>query len=79
MSKHTLQILNEIFNEVFHDESIFLDRETSSNDIEKWDSLNNMHLVVAIEKRFKLRVTLKDIRSWGNVGDVCDWIDIKIA
>ena len=79
MSKNTLQILNEIFNEVFQDENIFLDRSTSSNDIEKWDSLNNMHLVVSIEKRFKLKVTLRDIRSWGNVGDVCDWIEQKIA
>ena len=53
--------------------------EKSSNDIDKWDSLNNMHLVVAIEKHFKVRITLKDIQSWKNVGDLCEWISKKIA
>ena len=79
MDKDTLQIVNQIFIEVFNDENIFLDKTTSSNDIDKWDSLNNMHLVVAIEKHFKVRITLKDIQSWKNVGDLCEWISKKIA
>ena len=78
MHKETLQIINKIFIEVFKDETILLDKTTSSNDIEKWDSLNNMHLVVAIEKHFKVRITLKDIQSWKNVGDLCNWISNKV-
>jgi acyl carrier protein len=74
MKEDTWQTINKIFIEVFQDESLILDRTTSSNDIERWDSLNNMHLVVAIEKHFNLRITLKDIKSWENVGDLCDWI-----
>tara|TARA_B100000787_G_C16134977_1_gene269157 strand:- start:211 stop:450 length:240 start_codon:yes stop_codon:yes gene_type:complete len=79
MNEKNLKIINQIFIEVFNDETIFLDKTTSSKDIDKWDSLNNMHLVVAIEKHFQVRVSLRDIQSWKNVGDLCDWISYKTA
>lgn len=79
MDKDTLKVVNKIFIEVFNDESILLDTTTNSNDIDKWDSLNNMHLVVAIEKYFKVRITLKDIQSWDNIGALCEWISNKTA
>ena len=78
MSQDTLKVVNQIFIEVFNDKNIFLDKTTNSNDIDKWDSLNNMHLVVAIEKHFNLRITLKEIQSWKNVGDLCDWISKEV-
>jgi acyl carrier protein len=78
MNLNTLKIVNNIFIEVFKDANILLDKDTSSNDIERWDSLNNMHLVVALERHFKIRITLKDIQSWRNVGDLCEWISQKI-
>ena len=78
MNKDTLVIVNNIFIEVFQDKTILLDKTTTSNDIDKWDSLNNMHLVVAIENYFKVRITLKDIKSWKNVGDLCNWISNKV-
>jgi len=78
MSENILKEINEIFEEVFGDEGIVLSRATTSNDIEKWDSLNNMRLVVALEKHFNIRVSLKDIQSWKNIGDLCDWITNNI-
>jgi len=74
MDDETLQVINKIFIEVFGDSNILLDKTTTSTDIDKWDSLNNMHLVVAIEKHFNIKITLKDIKSWKNIGDLCDWI-----
>ena len=56
--------VNTIMKEIFKDQKLVISRDTRSSDIEKWDSLNNMHLVVAIEKHFKVRITLKDIQSW---------------
>jgi acyl carrier protein len=79
MNKETLQVINKIFIDVFKDKSILLDKTTSSNDIDKWDSLNNMHLVVAIENHFKIKITLRDIQSWKNIGDLCEWISNRIA
>ena len=78
MSENILKVINEIFEEVFGDEGLVLSRATTSNDIEKWDSLNNMRLVVALEKHFNIRVSLKDIQSWKNIGDLCDWITNNI-
>ena len=70
-----LQELTKIFIEVFGDESIVLDYETSSSDIDKWDSLNNMHLIVAIEDFYKIRFELKEIQSLKNVGELCEFVD----
>tara|TARA_Y100000758_G_C15872393_1_gene357216 strand:- start:419 stop:658 length:240 start_codon:yes stop_codon:yes gene_type:complete len=70
-----LQELTKIFIEVFGDESIVLDYETSASDIDKWDSLNNMHLIVAIEDFYKIRFELKEIQSLQNVGELCEFVD----
>ena len=70
-----LQELTKIFIEVFGDESIVLDYETSASDIDKWDSLNNMHLIVAIEDFYKIRFELKEIQSLKNVGELCEFVD----
>ena len=70
-----LQEFTKIFIEVFGDESIVLDYETSSSDIDKWDSLNNMHLIVAIEDFYKIRFELKEIQSLKNVGELCEFVD----
>ena len=70
-----LQELTKIFIEVFGDESIVLDYETSVSDIDTWDSLNNMHLIVAIEDFYKIRFELKEIQSLQNVGELCEFLD----
>ena len=70
-----LQELTKIFIEVFGDESIVLDYETSVSDIDTWDSLNNMHLIVAIEDFYKIRFELKEIQSLKNVGELCEFVD----
>ena len=76
------EILNQVLS-VFHDvldnEDIVLKYETTANDIEEWDSLSHIQLVVAIEKKFKLRFTSKEIQSWKNVGEMLDCIKEKVA
>ena len=67
--------MTKIFIEVFGDESIVLDYETSVSDIDTWDSLNNMHLIVAIEDFYKIRFELKEIQSLQNVGELCEFVD----
>ena len=80
MSMEKSQILDEvqaIFREVLDNEEIELQSSTTADDIEEWDSLTHIQLIVAIEKHFKIKFTSKEILSWQNVGEMIDCIANK--
>ena len=67
-------VLNEIFQDEFDDDSIHVTDTTTANDIEDWDSLEHINLVVAIEKRFNMRFTMGEVTGMKNVGEMVDII-----
>ena len=73
-----LEKVQGIFRDVFDNEELLVTTETSSDDVEDWDSLSHIQLVVAIEKNFGLKFTSKEILSWENVGEMCKEIAKKI-
>ncbi len=73
----TAAALNAVFCEVFDDDAIRITRETTADDIEGWDSLSHMNLIVAVEMRFKLRFTGGEIQGLKNVGELIDLIAKK--
>jgi acyl carrier protein len=75
----TLEKLNPIFRQVFEDEDINLKRETNADDIDAWDSLSHMNLVMAVEMEFKIRFALGELQTLKNVGNLSDLIDRKLA
>ena len=71
--------LNEIFEDVLDlDETPELNDATSASDIEEWDSLAQIQLVVAIEKAFSVKFTAKEMMSWKNVGEMVTIIMSKL-
>ena len=74
-----LQQVNGIFTDIIDEEKIKLSSETIANDIEGWDSLTHIQLVVAIEKHFKIRFNSKEIQGWKNIGELMDSISSKIS
>ena len=70
--------VKEIFWEVFDDKDLEIDDSTNAADIEEWDSLNHINLIVAIENEFKFKFTLEEIQSLKTVGDTIKLILHKI-
>lgn len=66
--------LTEIFQDVFDDDEIVLTDSTTADDIEDWDSLEQINLLVAIEKRFKIKFRLSDVSGLENVGAMVDLV-----
>jgi acyl carrier protein len=73
-----LKELNKIFIEVFEDESIVLADNTTTSDIDAWDSLNHIQMITAVEKKFKIRFKLNELLNFKNVGDLSNSIEEKL-
>lgn len=70
--------VQDIFRDVLDEEEIILADTTTADEVEGWDSLSHIQLVVGIEKRFNIKFTSKEILSWKNVGELIDCIALKI-
>lgn len=77
INQDILKDLLEVFIDVFEDEDISITSQTSASDIEEWDSLNHIQLIVAIEKKFNIRFQSREIQSWKNVGEMIECIAQK--
>jgi len=62
--------LATIFENVFDEETIQLSPELSANDVEGWDSLTHIRLMLTIEKAFRTKFSTSDIGNLKNVGDL---------
>ena len=73
-----LSILEEIFRSVLNNNTLLLDIDSSPNDIEEWDSLNQLNLIKAIEERFKIKFNLAEILEFEQVNDIMTAILAKL-
>ena len=71
--------LNEVFCDVLDLDEVKLTDTTNADDIEEWDSLSHIQLIVAIEKAFKVKFTSAEILKWKNVGEMVDTIVERVG
>jgi acyl carrier protein len=69
----------EIFKDELDNEEIELTMECTAKDIEDWDSLSHIHLMVAIEKHFKIRFTSSEISNFKNVGEMVETVKNRLG
>ena len=69
-----MDAIQAIFRDNFDDDALVVTRATTAEDIEDWDSLEQINLLTAMEKQFGLKFTLDDVRGLENVGDMADLI-----
>ena len=69
--------LTGVFHEIFDDESIALREETTAKDIEEWDSLMHITLVLAVEKEFGVRLNAAEVGGLANVGAMLDLLTVR--
>jgi len=73
-----LEQVELIFKDVLDNDEIVLNLETTTQDIDEWDSLSHIQLVIAIEKKFKIKFTSSEMLTWKNVGEIVNSISEKL-
>ena len=62
--------LNKVFQEVFDDETIEVNDDTTSEDIDDWDSFEHINLIVAVEEEFSIKIPMGKVVTMKNVGEM---------
>ena len=73
-----LEKVNEIFCDVFDDESIEITEETTAKDVEDWDSLTHITLIAEIESEFGFKFAMKDVVGMKIVGEMLDILEREL-
>ena len=68
------ELLNDIFRDVFDDESLTIDDETVSSDIDGWDSLEYINIINAVQEGFQIKLPMNKVIGLQKVGDLVNLI-----
>lgn len=63
--------LTPIFHQVFENDTLVVSPELTAQDVDGWDSLTHMNLIVAVEGHFGIKFKLRDVVKFRNLGDMC--------
>ena len=75
--KQILIKLQNIFRVIFDDDSIKLNSNTTAADIEEWDSLNQIRIILACEKEFLVKLNPREINDFANIGEMVEHLFSK--
>ena len=70
--------LTALMQDVFDEPGIKVGMETTAKDIDEWNSISHIQLVVEIERHYKIKFKSLEIQSWQNVGDIVKSIESRL-
>jgi len=62
--------LQAVFREVFDDDTLDISPEMTAHDVDGWDSLSHINLILALEAEFNLKFSQKELLSFKNIGEL---------
>lgn len=71
--------MQAVFRDVLDDDGLVIRMDTSADDIEGWDSLAHVQIIVGLEKEFGIRFTARETLLWDNVGDMLSTVSSKVS
>ena len=77
--KEIFKTVQDVFRDVLDNDDILLNNDTVADDIDEWDSLSHIQLIVAIEKQYKIKFTAREVVGFLNVGEFVDSVINKLA
>ena len=76
--ENILEKMHPIFLDVFELDEIQLTESLTAKDVDGWDSLTHIQLVVALEKQFGVRFSSTEIQNWENIGAIAEAVQSKL-
>ncbi len=70
--------LTETFQDIFDDDALALRPELTANEVDGWDSLSHVRMILAVEQKFKIRFSASQVSSLANVGELVKLIEVKV-
>ena len=74
-----LERLTPVFHKVFDNDAIVLTPELTADDVDEWDSMSHINLMIAIELEFGIEFRQREIQSFANVGELVATIEKKLS
>lgn len=74
-----LDKLQDLMRDVFDDDNLLITPDTKADDIDDWDSLTHISLIVAIEKQFSIKFSHGEIQNLNNVGEFLNLVNSKLS
>jgi acyl carrier protein len=75
----TLESVNEVLRDVFDNPELQVSGDTTANDVDGWDSLSHVNVIVAIETRFGIRFSQREALTFRNVGEMVRTIEKRLG
>jgi acyl carrier protein len=73
-----LKTINNILCDIFNDPTLVITEATSAQNIERWDSITHVNILMTVERTFKIRFSLGEIKQLRNVGEMINLVSQKL-